>query len=104
MNAISVVVGDYFIVKTWGWKAVAYLVSGAFLGGGIHPAAGHFISEHYVFKGSGEQETFSYYGPLNPLLYNVGYHNEHHDFPRIPGSRLAQVKAIAPEFYETLKH
>jgi sphingolipid delta-4 desaturase len=36
------------------------------------------------------------------ISWNVGYHNEHHDFPRVPGWRLPQVKAIAPEFYEHL--
>jgi len=32
----------------------------------------------------------------------VGYHNEHHDFPSIPWTRLPALKALAPEFYDTL--
>jgi hypothetical protein len=62
--------------------------------------AGHFIAEHYTFvKG---YETYSYYGPLNFFGLNVGYHNEHHDFPNVPGCRLPALKAMAPEFYDNL--
>ncbi|OAT11316.1 sphingolipid delta-4 desaturase [Blastomyces gilchristii SLH14081] len=47
-------------------------------------------------------ETYSYYGPLNILTYNVGLHNEHHDFPAVPWTRLPTLHNIAKEFYEPL--
>ena len=47
-------------------------------------------------------ETFSYYGPLNILTYNVGLHNEHHDFPAIPWTRLPVLHTIAKDFYADL--
>jgi sphingolipid delta-4 desaturase len=86
----------------WGGKALAYLPISSLIVMGLHPIAGHYISEHYVFREG--QETYSYYGWMNRLTFNVGYHNEHHDFPYIPGSRLAQLRATAPEFYEHLMH
>ncbi|KAL4775476.1 methionine aminopeptidase [Aspergillus nidulans var. acristatus] len=102
-----------------------YLLLSSFLAGSLHPCAGHFIAEHYFFsnvdhgteslqelKGEkGEKhpltslpppETYSYYGPLNILTYNVGLHNEHHDFPAIPWTKLHTLHRIASEFYEPL--
>ena len=32
----------------------------------------------------------------------MGYHNEHHDFPSVPWTRLPALRALAPEFYDTL--
>ncbi|KAJ3408176.1 hypothetical protein HDV05_005126 [Chytridiales sp. JEL 0842] len=86
------------LVYFHGINPIIYLAVSIFLGGSLHPMAGHFIAEHYVTVPG--QETYSYYGALNILAFNVGYHNEHHDFPNIPWTRLPQLKKIAPEFYD----
>jgi sphingolipid delta-4 desaturase len=49
------------------------------------------------------QETYSYYGALNRIAFNVGYHNEHHDFPSVPWHRLPRLKAAASEWYDGLE-
>ncbi|CEP61180.1 sphingolipid delta(4)-desaturase family protein LALA0_S02e08504g [Lachancea lanzarotensis] len=50
-------------------------------------------------------ETYSYYGILNFFTWNVGLHNEHHDFPFVPWSRLWELNRLCPEYYQDLpKH
>jgi len=102
INAVIIFGFDATLVYFWGWKPFVYLLGGSLLAMGIHPVAGHFISEHYMFAEG--YETYSYYGPLNKITFNVGYHNEHHDFPYIPGARLPEVRKIAPEYYDNLPH
>jgi sphingolipid 4-desaturase/C4-monooxygenase len=100
INLIIQLTFDGVVTYYCGFHMVLFMLAASLLAMGLHPVAGHFISEHYMFaKGF---ETYSYYGPLNFVTFNVGYHNEHHDFPAVPGSRLPEVRKIAPEFYDTL--
>ncbi|KAM9066101.1 sphingolipid delta(4)-desaturase/C4-monooxygenase DES2 isoform 1-T1 [Sarcophilus harrisii] len=88
-NALTQLAVNIMIYRLWGLKPIVYLIAGTVLCTGIHPFSGHFIAEHYLFlKG---YETYSYYGPLNWMTFNVGYHMEHHDFPSISGFKLPMV-------------
>lgn len=91
---------DLSLIYFFGLKVILYLLLSTFFAASIHPTAGHFLAEHYVMEG--ETETYSYYGPLNRLTYNVGFHNEHHDFPNISWKNLPKVREVAPEFYNDL--
>jgi sphingolipid delta-4 desaturase len=61
---------EILLVKLFGVRPLIYLIMSSFFAGSLHPCAGHFIAEHYLWDGL-EQETYSYYGPLNILAYNV---------------------------------
>lgn len=100
INYAVVIVSDLILAWMVGPMGMFYILMSLLLGHGLHPMSGHFIAEHYVYTEG--QETYSYYGPLNAFAWNVGYHNEHHDFPRVPGWKLPQVRAIAPEYYDNL--
>lgn len=102
INLAGAAVFDAIIYLTCGWNGLLYLAFSLFFSIGLHPLGGRWIQEHYTNEP--DQETFSYYGPLNRVALNVGYHNEHHDFPSIPWNRLPTLRAMAPEFYDTLKH
>jgi sphingolipid delta-4 desaturase len=95
---VSFNVAVYFLL---GPKAFWYFFMSLFFSIGLHPLGARWIQRHFTTT-DGDQETFSYYGPLNRLAFNVGYHNEHHDFPSVAWSRLPQIRAIAPEYYNTL--
>jgi len=102
VNLVIQLIFDGIIWYFLGGKVLVYFLCGSVMAMGLHPVAGHFISEHYMYKTG--FETYSYYGPLNYITFNVGYHNEHHDFPAVPGSRLPEVRRIASEFYDNLPH
>lgn len=85
----------------WGPKSLAYLALALFFSIGLHPLGARWIQRHYMVD-EGEQETFSYYGRLNLVTFNVGYHNEHHDFPSVAWHRLPGIRAAAPEAYADL--
>ncbi|OTF77667.1 sphingolipid delta(4)-desaturase DES1-like protein [Euroglyphus maynei] len=145
LNLVIQLLFDIVIAQTLGYRMVLYMIVSSLIAMGLHPVAGHFISEHYIMFDTNKKyliekaknlkqlkneneitaddelskcefvngvyahnglmlipETCSYYGPLNWITFNVGYHVEHHDFPSIPGTLLPQVRKIAPEFYDSL--
>lgn len=97
MNAVVQVLATVLLAKLLGPTAIAYLAASTIIGHSLHPVAAHFIHEHYELTMG--QETNSYYGPLNWVSFNVGYHVEHHDFMAVPGSRLPALRAIAGQAY-----
>lgn len=104
-SALNVAVQAAFnacVICFFGFAPVKFLFASLLFAGGLHPCSGHFLSEHVQFKPGGTQDTFSYYGPLNAITWNVGFHVEHHDFTRVSWRRLPSVRKLAGESYEGL--
>ena len=101
VNILIIAAIDVLVYLMLGPKALAYLALSTFFALGLHPVGGRWIQEHYETRSG--QETYSYYGPLNKTCFNMGYHNEHHDFAGIPWNNLPKLKRVAPEYYDSLK-
>lgn len=100
----NILVQVLFDVAIWvfiGPQALVFMLLSFFFSVGLHPLGARWIQEHYLTL-SETQETYSYYGPLNTVAFNVGYHNEHHDFPSVPWNKLPMLKKAAPDYYDTL--
>ena len=89
-----------FFIYFLGAKSTVFLIASFFFSVGLHPLGARWIQEHFLTHG--DQETKSYYGVLNSVNLNVGYHNEHHDFPSIPWNKLPKIRKIANSYYDTL--
>ena len=91
------------VVNAWGLRALAYLLASTWFSVGMHPLGARWVQEHFlVHPQAPAQETSSYYGPLNVLAFNVGYHVEHHDLMRVAWLRLPRLREMAPGYYGDL--
>jgi sphingolipid 4-desaturase/C4-monooxygenase len=88
------------LVYWTGSGPIGYLLASTVFAIGLHPLGGRWIQEHFAL--APDQETYSYYGPLNKVAFNAGYHVEHHDLITVPWSRLPEIRRTAPEFYDSL--
>ena len=102
LNWLVQIVFAVAICYLLGTKAIVYLILSFFFSVGLHPLGARWIQEHYLTHG--HQETYSYYGVLNKVAFNVGYHNEHHDFPSVPWNKLPKIRQEASGYYDTLSY
>jgi len=99
VNIAVIAAFDLLVLYAFGPGALLYFfLSFWFSVGGLHFLSARWLQEHFAFAPG--QGTFDYYGPLNTVALNIGYHNEHHDFHEIPWTRLPQLRAMAPDFYD----
>lgn len=99
-NVVACVAVDAVLLALAGPKALVYLVVSALLAFGPHVLGARRVSEHLTLRRG--QPTNSYYGILNGVAFDVGYHVEHHDFPAVPWRRLRHLHAIAHGRYDGL--
>jgi len=70
----AVINASYFFLLAylWGIPAIVFLGVSTVFAVGLHPLGARWVAEHYSFHPHSKQETFSYYGIVNLLAFNIG--------------------------------
>lgn len=89
-------VGLWLTLGFWAWLYHNWALS-IFLGKAGVTNLGQSLAEHP--GDDAQQPTRSYYGWMNRILFNTGYHNEHHTLPSVPWTRLPALRRMAPELF-----
>jgi fatty acid desaturase len=93
-NVVACLLADGALIATAGTRALVYVLLSALAGFGPHVLGARRVSEHLTVRRG--QPTNSYYGPLNRVSFDVGYHVEHH-------VGVGQYTGITNEFLEELR-
>jgi sphingolipid delta-4 desaturase len=101
-NAVACIGFDVALVALAGAKPLVFVVLASLAAFGPHVVGARRVAEHLTIRRG--QPTNSYYGPLNRVSFDVGYHVEHHDFPAVPWRRMRALRALAAEHYDDLAH
>lgn len=100
VNAVANLGAAALFAWCFGLKALLYLIIAGLSAFGHHAVGARRYGEHLTLREG--QPTNSYYGRLNWLSFDVGYHVEHHDLPSVPWNRLRALNHLAPELYAGL--
>lgn len=61
----------------------------------LHPFSAHLLMQHQKLDLRLKSSlTYSYYGVVNLFTFNMGYHRERHENPKIPWSKLPLVRQL----------
>ena len=96
-NWVVVLSASAAIAYWMGPSSLVYLALCSYFAVGPHPTGAHILQEHVLFEGT--ELTSSYYGPINVMSINHGFHVEHHDFPNVAGPRLGRLRTTASRHY-----
>ena len=86
----------------FGWLAWLYHIwcLSIFIGKCGVTNLGQSLSEHDGDDAVNPTKSVYWWG--NRILFNTGYHNEHHTFPNVAWSRLPALRALAPESFHSI--
>jgi len=96
-NIIWQTLFNLYIWYSYGTIVLGYLVFSSYVGFcPLHPFAIHLLMQHQKLdpKLTSNKHTYSYYGMVNLFMFNMGYHRERHDHPKVPWSQLPLVRQL----------